>query len=97
LLCAVREGEWGSVGLNQAVEAALVAKGRLTKNGAWYEGRPVMVTRNDPDSQRTNSLLEGLFNLSAASPDTIRLYETYWTLHPRCRTLSSGRSQLGHK
>lgn len=48
LLCAVREGEWGTAGLNQSVERALVAEGKLRKVGEWYEGRPVMVTRNDP-------------------------------------------------
>ena len=48
LLCAVREGEWGAAGLNGAIERALVAEGRLAKRGEWYEGRPVMVTRNDP-------------------------------------------------
>ena len=48
LLCAVREGEWGAAGLNQSVERALVAEGKLRKGGEWYEGRPVMVTRNDP-------------------------------------------------
>jgi exodeoxyribonuclease V alpha subunit len=47
LLCAVREGEWGAAGLNAAIERALVAEGRLVKRGEWYEGRPVMVTRND--------------------------------------------------
>uniref|UniRef100_C5CL22 RecBCD enzyme subunit RecD n=1 Tax=Variovorax paradoxus (strain S110) TaxID=543728 RepID=C5CL22_VARPS len=47
VLCAVREGEWGAMGLNQAIERALVAEGRLTKAGEWYEGRPVIVTRND--------------------------------------------------
>ena len=48
LLCAVREGEWGCDGLNRAVERVLVADGLLVKRGEWYEGRPVMVTRNDP-------------------------------------------------
>jgi len=47
LLCAVRQGEWGAEGLNAAIERALVAEGSLVKRGAWYEGRPVMVTRND--------------------------------------------------
>ena len=47
LLCAVREGDWGAAGLNLTVERALVAEGLLTKRGEWYEGRPVMVTRND--------------------------------------------------
>ncbi|MBC7731845.1 MAG: exodeoxyribonuclease V subunit alpha [Bacteriovorax sp.] len=48
LLCAVREGDWGAAGLNTAIERVLVAEGRLVKRGEWYEGRPVMVTRNDP-------------------------------------------------
>ena len=47
LLCAVRQGEWGAEGLNAAIERAMVADGSLVKRGAWYEGRPVMVTRND--------------------------------------------------
>ena len=47
ILCAVREGEWGAAGLNLAIERALVTEGLLVKRGEWYEGRPVMVTRND--------------------------------------------------
>jgi exodeoxyribonuclease V alpha subunit len=47
MLCAVRDGEWGTSGLNVAIERALVAEGLLVKRGEWYEGRPVMVTRND--------------------------------------------------
>ncbi|MBP6304439.1 MAG: exodeoxyribonuclease V subunit alpha [Giesbergeria sp.] len=48
LLCAVREGDWGAAGLNQAVQAALQHDKRLSVRGEWYIGRPVMVTRNDP-------------------------------------------------
>jgi exodeoxyribonuclease V alpha subunit len=50
LLCAVREGAWGVAGMNLAVERALAAEGGLARRGGgeWYEGRPVMVTRNDP-------------------------------------------------
>ncbi|WKB53088.1 exodeoxyribonuclease V subunit alpha [Eleftheria terrae] len=47
VLCALREGEWGVAGLNQAIEAALVEARWLARRGEWYEGRPVMVTRND--------------------------------------------------
>ncbi|WP_157268049.1 exodeoxyribonuclease V subunit alpha [Azohydromonas aeria] len=46
VLCAVREGEWGVQGLNAAIETGLVNAGLLRKTGEWYEGRPVMVTRN---------------------------------------------------
>jgi exodeoxyribonuclease V alpha subunit len=57
LLCAVRAGDWGVDGLNRAVQAALVQARVLPAHAAtsaWYAGRPVMVTRNDP--------LLGVFN-----------------------------------
>lgn len=52
VLCAVREGDWGAVALNRAIEQALFAQatgafGGGRSSGGWYEGRPVMVTRND--------------------------------------------------
>jgi exodeoxyribonuclease V alpha subunit len=47
VLCAVREGPWGVAGLNIAIERALADVGLLACKGEWYEGRPVMVTRND--------------------------------------------------
>ncbi len=48
VLCAVRDGPWGVRGLNQTIERGLGDAGLLTGRGEWYEGRPVMVTRNDP-------------------------------------------------
>lgn len=47
VLCAVREGPWGVAGLNVMIEQALANAGLLQRDGEWYEGRPVMVTRND--------------------------------------------------
>lgn len=48
LLCALREGEFGVVGLNRRIEQAMTAKGLVKANDEpWYIGRPVMVTRND--------------------------------------------------
>jgi exodeoxyribonuclease V alpha subunit len=47
LLCAVHEGEWGTQQLNAAIARALEAKGLINRRGEWYEGRPIMVTRND--------------------------------------------------
>ncbi|WP_038183361.1 exodeoxyribonuclease V subunit alpha [Vibrio rhizosphaerae] len=48
LLCAIREGDFGVTGVNQRVERAL-SRHQLIRNRdeAWYEGRPVMITRND--------------------------------------------------
>ncbi|MGV0983632.1 MAG: exodeoxyribonuclease V subunit alpha [Limnohabitans sp.] len=47
ILCAVRQGEWGTEGLNAAVQKALADQGGLKAQGEWFAGRPVMVTRND--------------------------------------------------
>lgn len=48
LLCAVREGDFGVIGLNQHIEKALAAKRWIqVQDELWYHGRPVMVTRND--------------------------------------------------
>jgi exodeoxyribonuclease V alpha subunit len=51
VLCALRDGPWGVTGLNAAIERALAQRGLLpqgSRQGEWYAGRPVMVTRNDP-------------------------------------------------
>ncbi|GGY17857.1 exodeoxyribonuclease V subunit alpha [Massilia dura] len=47
LLCAVRVGEWGVAGLNEAIEQKLDSARLIRRRGEWYVGRPVMVTRND--------------------------------------------------
>ncbi len=47
VLCAVRDGDWGVVELNRAIEKRLRHDGLIGGVGEWYQGRPVMVTRND--------------------------------------------------
>lgn len=47
LLCALRRGPWGVEGLNQRVATQLRRRGLLESDHGWYEGRPVLVTRND--------------------------------------------------
>lgn len=47
LLCAVRKGAWGVEALNERIAQALVRRGLLEQANGWYEGRPVLVTRND--------------------------------------------------
>jgi exodeoxyribonuclease V alpha subunit len=47
ILCAVHQGEWGTLGLNAAVQKALADQGLLKPQGEWFDGRPIMVTRND--------------------------------------------------
>jgi exodeoxyribonuclease V alpha subunit len=47
VLCAVRRGAWGVEGLNLAIADLLHRRGLLPTPQGWYEGRPVLVTRND--------------------------------------------------
>ncbi|CAI8824802.1 MULTISPECIES: exodeoxyribonuclease V subunit alpha [unclassified Pseudomonas] len=47
LLCAVRKGPWGVEGLNQRVTEALLRARLIDSDQQWYEGRPVLMTRND--------------------------------------------------
>ncbi|MGF6090092.1 exodeoxyribonuclease V subunit alpha [Pseudomonas sp. 18173] len=47
LLCAVRKGPWGVEGLNQRVTEALLRARLIDNDQQWYEGRPVLMTRND--------------------------------------------------
>ncbi|QYG03256.1 MULTISPECIES: exodeoxyribonuclease V subunit alpha [Massilia] len=66
ILCAVRDGEWGVSGLNEAIEKRLEAGGLLRRGAEWYVGRPVMVTRNDYST--------GVFNgdIGVTLPDPAR-------------------------
>ncbi|MBP5061324.1 exodeoxyribonuclease V subunit alpha [Pseudomonas chlororaphis] len=47
LLCAVRKGPWGVEGLNQRITASLFKARLIESDQQWYEGRPVLMTRND--------------------------------------------------
>jgi exodeoxyribonuclease V alpha subunit len=47
LLCAHRRGPLGSEALNALVEQHLARAGALAQDGLFYEGRPILVTRND--------------------------------------------------
>ena len=73
LLCAVREGDWGVAGLNRAVEVALHKSGAIRKDGEWYMGRPVMVTRNDAQLGVFNGDI-GMALPSYADPARLRVY-----------------------
>lgn len=53
-LSVLREGERGVSGLNRAVETGLRRLGLIRGEGAYYAGRPVMVTRNDPGLHLSN-------------------------------------------
>ncbi|MGY6274203.1 exodeoxyribonuclease V subunit alpha [Methylomonas sp. MgM2] len=47
VLCALRNGPFGVSGLNRQIAEILNKQGLIRATSAWYEGRPVLVTKND--------------------------------------------------
>ncbi|WP_266167868.1 exodeoxyribonuclease V subunit alpha [Dyella subtropica] len=47
LLCALRQGPYGAEGLNRQIADILQRAQLIDTSHGWYEGRPVLVTRND--------------------------------------------------
>jgi exodeoxyribonuclease V alpha subunit len=54
ILCPLRRGPWGIEGLNTAAEQLLHDAGVIDRDRLWYEGRPILVLRNDYDVQLFN-------------------------------------------
>ena len=54
VLCAHRVGAFGAERLNRLVERRLGALGLVPEDDAFYPGRPILVTRNDPRTGLSN-------------------------------------------
>lgn len=54
ILCAHRRGLTGAETVNAQVEALLAAEGVVDLDGPWYDGRPILITANDPDLELFN-------------------------------------------
>jgi exodeoxyribonuclease V alpha subunit len=66
VLCALRDGPYGAGSLNAAIEGILAREGRIAPGRLWYEGRPVMVTRNDYGLR----LFNGDIGIALADPES---------------------------
>ena len=54
VLCAHRIGPFGAERFNRSVERRLRALGLVRTHDAFYPGRPILVTRNDPRTRLSN-------------------------------------------
>jgi exodeoxyribonuclease V alpha subunit len=66
LLCALRQGDAGVSGLNRRIARALHQAGLIGRAEGWYEGRPVIMTRNDYQLGLMNGDIGITLNLAAA-------------------------------
>ena len=65
LLCATRKGEHGVDGQNARIAQGLLERGLIRSAVGWYEGRPVIVSRND----YALGLMNGDIGITLALPD----------------------------
>ncbi|KJV24862.1 exodeoxyribonuclease V subunit alpha [Luteibacter yeojuensis] len=66
LLCATHQGELGVLGQNERIAHGLLERQLIAPGpGGWYEGRPVIVTRND----YALGLMNGDIGVTLALPD----------------------------
>ena len=87
VLSAVREGPWGVAGLNVAIERALSDACLLSRRGEWYEGRPVIVTRNDA----ALGVFNGDVGVVLRSPNADAALRCYFLDGNDLRSVSVGR------
>ncbi|UJF18925.1 exodeoxyribonuclease V subunit alpha [Vibrio sp. SS-MA-C1-2] len=70
VLCAVREGDFGVDGINHKVEKELIKRKLIERDPAtWYQGRPIMITKNDHGL----GLYNGDIGITFLDPNTQRL------------------------
>jgi exodeoxyribonuclease V alpha subunit len=76
LLCAVRQGPAGTERLNREIAARLWSTGLIESDRGWYEGRPVMMTRNDYSLGLMNGDV-GITLRMPGSDGALRLYVAF--------------------
>jgi len=47
IVCALRQGPYGVITINQIIEHLLKRKGLIKYTGRWYKGQPIMINKND--------------------------------------------------
>jgi exodeoxyribonuclease V alpha subunit len=65
LLSALRQGDWGVESLNRRIAELLHRQGLIAQTHGWYEGRPVLVNRND----YSLGLMNGDIGIALLIPD----------------------------
>lgn len=88
VLCAVRQGPAGVDRLNRDIAVALRTTGLIETDRGWYEGRPVMMTRNDYSLGLMNGDV-GITLRMRGADGALRLYVAF----PVTRGASSATAQ----
>lgn len=94
VLCALRGGPAGVIGLNDRIERWLRSRGTPTRT-RWYDGRPVLITANDHSTKLYNGDVgvtlagdgatrvwfpDGLGGVRSFTPARLPAHETAWAM-----------------
>jgi exodeoxyribonuclease V alpha subunit len=76
ILCALREGPYGVLGINRLVESILRKEGLIRRDGPWYPGRPILITTND----YTLGLFNGDVGITLPHPEDPKQLRVFFPL-----------------
>jgi exodeoxyribonuclease V alpha subunit len=62
ILCALRKGPFGTMGINSVIEKKLVEMNHIDPAARFYHGRPIMITQNDYSLKLFNGDTGIIFN-----------------------------------
>lgn len=92
VLCAVRHGPTGTERINRDIATALLTAKLIEADRGWYEGRPVMMTRND----YSLGLMNGDVGIALHMPGPdgeLRLYAAF-PMTRESSTVGAGESEI---
>lgn len=88
ILCAHRKGPLGADAVNSVVAGMLKEKTGIETGGEWFDGRPIMVTRNDYQM----GLYNGDIGVIGPSPEDPAVFAAFFpATEPPLRTVSPHR------
>ncbi len=73
ILCALRKGPFGVSALNSLIEQVLKKEKLINPGRSWYQGRPVLITRNDYNLELFNGDI-GILLPDPASNNELRAF-----------------------
>jgi exodeoxyribonuclease V alpha subunit len=73
VLCAVKEGPFGTKNMNLWIENILDKNGLLNPYSLWYRGRPILIHKNKPNLNLFNGDI-GLLWPDADNPGSVKAY-----------------------
>jgi exodeoxyribonuclease V alpha subunit len=80
VLCALRVGPYGVIGVNQLIESELASAGKIRPTGHWYHGQPILITQNDYRLKLFNGDVGLIFSQSQSGKEQTGSLRAYFPI-----------------